>query len=210
MDKTIKVAIIDDDADVLDALQLYLERNRLSVVTFSSATKFVEALECTRDFDCIVCDVRMRGMTGLDLQRTLTKGRSKIPLILISGHGDIEMAVSAIKAGAFDFLEKPLDERRLLTDIEKAVQSRQTEIDADSQKTRLLERFKQLSDRQRDVVRNAVQGLSNKEIAARLGISPRTVEHYREQAMQRMQADNLAELVQMAMYLELFDTMKSI
>ena len=210
MDKTIKVAIIDDDADVLDALQLYLERNRLSVVTFSSATKFVEALECTRDFDCIVCDVRMRGMTGLDLQRTLTKGRSKIPLILISGHGDIEMAVSAIKAGAFDFLEKPLDERRLLTDIEKAVQSRQTEIDADSQKTRLLERFKQLSDRQRDVVRNAVQGLSNKEIAARLGISPRTVEHYREQAMQRMQADNLAELVQMAMYLELFDSMKSV
>ena len=210
MDKTIKVAIIDDDADVLDALQLYLERNRLSVVTFSSATKFVEALECTRDFDCIVCDVRMRGMTGLDLQRTLTKGRSKIPLILISGHGDIEMAVSAIKAGAFDFLEKPLDERRLLTDIEKAVQSRQTEIDADSQKTRLLERFKQLSDRQRDVVLNAVHGLSNKEIAARLGISPRTVEHYREQAMQRMQADNLAELVQMAMYLELFDTMKSI
>src|SRR5258708_2592717 len=120
-DNPIQIALVDDDAAVLDALRLYLERQRVLRSCFTTADSFLKARECAPPFDCVVADVRMPGMSGLDLVRHLDEETVEVPVILISGHGDIDMAVGAMKLGAFDFLEKPFDERRLLKSIHHAV-----------------------------------------------------------------------------------------
>jgi len=145
-------------------------------------------------------------MTGLALQRALAQRACLLPIIIVTGHGDIDMAVSAIKAGAFDFIEKPIDDRRLVTSISEAVRRSRDKIASERELADLERRYAELSERQRQVMDFATQGLSNKEIAARLGISPRTVEHYRESAMERMQAGRLAELVYMAVRLRRYAT----
>ena len=143
----------------------------------------------------------MPQMTGLELQRVLAAKSRSLPLIIITGHGDIAMAVSAVKAGAFDFIEKPIDERRLAASIHDAIESNRGALADERQLADVAKRFADLSERQRQVVDLAVQGLSNKEIGLQLGISPRTVEHYRESAMERMQATRFAELIQMVVRL---------
>jgi two-component system response regulator FixJ len=154
------------------------------------------------EFDCVVTDVRMPGVSGLQLQRALAERAPDLPLIIVTGHGDIDMAVSAIKAGAYDFIEKPIDERRLAANIAEAVQRTRDRSADECRTAELAKRYADLSERQRQVVDLAIQGLSNKEIALRLGISPRTVEHYRESAMERMQAECLADLIHMAVRLK--------
>jgi two-component system response regulator FixJ len=144
----------------------------------------------------------MPEMTGLELQRVLSQGSSPLPLIIITGHGDIDMAVSAIKAGAFDFIEKPIDDRRLAASISEAVRHSRNQLADEREMADLTKRYADLSERQRQVVELAIHGLSNKEIGARLGISPRTVEHYRESAMERMQANRFAQLIQMIVRLK--------
>jgi two-component system response regulator FixJ len=126
-----------------------------------------------------------------------------IPLLLITAHGDIDMAVSAIKAGAFDFIEKPIDGRRLAGNVTKAVNQNREKLADDREMAALRNRYSGLSERQKQVVNFAVQGLSSKQIAARLCLSPRTVEHYRESAMERMHAASLAELVHMGVRLKI-------
>ncbi|MGH6814393.1 MAG: response regulator transcription factor [Hyphomicrobiaceae bacterium] len=200
-DKT-TVALIDDDDAVLDSLQLYLRRRGLTATCFPSAPDFLAALDAGSDFDCVVCDVKMTRMTGLQLQRILTERGGLLPLILITGHGDIDMAVSAIKAGASDFIEKPIDNRRLADGIVEAVGRKRDTLADEREAAALGKRYAELSERQQQVMSLATQGFSNKEIAAQLGISPRTVEHYRESAMERMQAGSLAELVHMAVRLK--------
>lgn len=208
MDDHRKVALIDDDHAILDSLQLTLVRRGFEVACFASAKDFIAGMDAGLRPDCVVTDVRMPGMTGLALQRSLATKRPTLPLILITGHGDIDMAVAAIKAGAFDFIEKPIDDRRLATSINKAIESyRATQADEEDIAA-LSERYKSLSERQQQVVALATEGSSNKEIALQLGISPRTVEHYRESAMDRMQAASLAELVQMAVRLKLLPRVK--
>jgi two-component system response regulator FixJ len=179
MTDSISVALIDDDEAVLDALASFLQRRGLDVATFPGGRPFLDAMDSGSKFDCIVTDVRMPDMSGLELQRLLNARVCSPPLIIITGHGDVDMAVTALKAGAADFIEKPTDDDRLLESVKSAVRIR------------------------REALRLAITGLSNKEIAARLGISPRTVEHYREWAMERMQAGNFAELVQMAAQMKL-------
>lgn len=196
-----KVALIDDDEPILDSLQLYLRRRGFTVSCFESGADFLEALDAGSEFQCVVTDVRMPYMTGLELQRVLAEKLRSMPLILITGHGDITMAVTAVKAGAFDFIEKPIDERRLAASIHDAIESNRDALADDRQIAELVKRFADLSERQRQVVSLAVQGLSNKEIGLQLGISPRTVEHYRESAMERMQATRFAELIQMVVRL---------
>ena len=147
----------------------------------------------------MVADVRMPGMSGLDLTRRFAEEGRDTPVILITGHGDIDMAVAAIKLGAFDFIEKPFDERRLLEAIRKAADARPPAPPESAELADLRARFKALSERQRQVLELAAAGLSNKEIAGRLGISFRTVEIHRSWMMERMGARNLAELVRMDM-----------
>jgi two-component system response regulator FixJ len=189
----LRVALIDDDAAVLDSLSLYLRRENFDVACFDSAESFLVAGESP--FDCIVSDVRMPGLSGLDLVQRLADGRRAAPLILITGHGDVVMAVKAIKLGAFDFLEKPFDEHRLVEAIRLAGTKAAEKTREDAHIIELRARIDSLSERQREVYDLAVRGISNKEIADRLGISIRTVEIHRAWMMARMGARNLAELV---------------
>ena len=198
----IHIAVIDDDEAVLDSLRLYFARQNIETSCFASAKEFLSAIEGGRRFDGIVSDVRMPGMSGLDLVQSLKAGGLAAPVILITGHGDIDMAVAAIKFGAFDFIEKPFDEARLLASIHNALDNkRQPEIDA-PELQKLQTRFNTLSARQRQVMELAVAGLSNKEIGSRLKISPKTVENHRAWVMERIGARNIAELVRIAMKIQ--------
>ncbi len=141
----------------------------------------------------------MPGMSGLDLVHRLKSGGLLTPVVLITGHGDVDMAVAAIKVGAFDFIEKPFDEARLLASIKNAIEkNQQPEIDA-AELEKLRSRFDTLSARQRQVMELAVAGLSNKEIGSQLKISPKTVENHRAWVMERIGARNIADLVRIAM-----------
>jgi two-component system response regulator FixJ len=197
-----QIALVEDDAAVLDSLQLYLARQDLKTSCFGAAEALLAAVDGGVQFNCIVSDVCMPGMSGLDLVHHLNARRVVAPIILITGHGDIDMAVCAIKGGAFNFIEKPFDEARLLASIRNALEvARQKTIDA-AQMEELYSRLKTLSERQRQVMELAVVGLSNKEIGSRLNISPKTVENHRAWVMERTGAKNLAELVRIALQVQ--------
>jgi two-component system response regulator FixJ len=196
------IAVIDDDEAVLDSLRLYFARQDVETSCFASAKDFLAATRSGKRFDCIVSDVRMPGMSGLDLVQHLKGAGLPAPVILITGHGDVDMAVAAIKVGAFDFIEKPFDEARLLASIQNALNKmQQPEIDA-VELEKLQSRFNTLSARQRQVMELAVAGLSNKEIGSQLKISPKTVENHRAWVMERIGARNIAELVRIAMKIQ--------
>lgn len=188
------IAMIDDDAAVLDSLCMALSSQGMTVRPFNSAEAFL-ALEDKSDITCVVSDVRMPGMSGLELQRALAASGSPLPLILMTGHGDIAMAVQALKDGAFDFIEKPFDDTRLAESILKATAAGNKQRSRRAAQAETAARMAELTDRQRQVMELVVQGLSSKEIAQSLGISPRTVENYRAWVMEKMGANNLADLV---------------
>jgi two-component system response regulator FixJ len=202
MMQPIQLALIDDDEAVLDSLRLYFVRQDIKTSCFASADDFLGAIEREERFDCIVSDVRMPGMSGLDLVHHFNREGLTLPIVLITGHGDVDMAVAAIKIGAFDFIEKPFDEARLLASIRHAAEKgRQREQDS-TELDALQSRFETLSTRQRQVMELAVAGLSNKEIGAKLKISPKTVENHRAWVMERIGARNIAELVRAAMKMQ--------
>ncbi len=198
MAKPIQIALIDDDEAVLNSLSLYFRSQQVATAGFATAQDFLAALGQEKQFDCIVSDVRMPGMSGLDLVRELKSRNVGTPIVLITGHGDVDMAVAAIKVGAADFIEKPFDESRLLVSVRHAIAESQQREKADQQND-LPARFESLTARQRQVMELAVAGLSNKEIGAQLKISPKTVENHRAWVMERIGARNIAELVRMAM-----------
>jgi two-component system response regulator FixJ len=204
MSDRLHVALIDDDAAVLDALSYYLARQGIRTSTFRAAKGFLDALDSHEQFDCVVSDVRMPGMSGLDLMKHLNERGYAGPVILITGHGDVDMAVGAIKNGAFDFIEKPFDEARLLASVRQgAERMRQSKTEA-AELDELQSRFESLSARQREVMELAIAGLSSKEIGIRLNISPKTVENHRAWVMERMGARNVAELIRKAMKIRAF------
>jgi FixJ family two-component response regulator len=206
MTEKIHSALIDDDPAVLDSLRLYLQRNGVRVSCFPTAKDFLATEEAGRSFDCVVTDLRMPGLSGIDLVRQMTAPGALIPIILITAHGDIEMAVTAIKLGAFDFIEKPFDEQRLLDSIQHAVCHARDAKEECADLQQMLDRADNLTDRQREVMQLTAAGLSNKEIALRLHISRRTVESHRAWMMERMQARNLADLVRKVVLLNLRKT----
>jgi FixJ family two-component response regulator len=193
-----QIALVEDDAAVLDSLQLYLDCQDLKTSCFAAAEALLAAVDGGVQFNCIVSDVCMPGMSGLDLVHHL-KARSVVaPIILITGHGDIDMAVSAVKSGAFDFIEKPFHEARLLASIRNALEIALEKAIDTARTNELYSRVKALSERQRQVMELVVAGLSNREIGLRLNISSKTVEHHRAWVMERIGAKNLADLVRIA------------
>jgi two-component system response regulator FixJ len=194
------VALIDDDEAVLRSLRLLLEGRGVSVRCYASAESFLQDIDKTA-ISCVVSDVRMPGLSGVELQQELKKRNFALPVILITGHGDIAMAVKTIKEGAFDFIEKPFDDERLVASITTAAEQGLKRQIEQGERADLERRRSELSPRQQEVLDLVVQGLANKEIALRLQISPRTVENYRAWAMEKMGAKNLADLVRKALIL---------
>jgi two-component system response regulator FixJ len=194
------IALIEDDEAILHSLSMLLESRGMTVRSYPSAELFLEQLSIDVP-NCVVSDIRMPGLSGLELQHELKKRDAAVPIILITGHGHIAMAVKAIKDGAFDFIEKPFDEERLLESIDAAIERDERERMEHSQRASLEARAAELSPRQLEVMTLVAEGLSNKEIAIRLDISPRTVENYRAWVMEKMGATNLADLVRKTLLL---------
>lgn len=187
------IALIEDDEAALHSLTLLLQQQGFATRGFVSVEAFLAAPNFAPT--CIVSDVRLPGRTGLDLQRELKRQKRAIPLILITGHGDIAMAVTAIKDGAFDFLEKPYNADQLIASIAEALNAGERMRFREGQKAEILARIAELSPRQREVMYLIADGLSNKQIAFVMGISQRTVENYRAWVMERLDAINVADLV---------------
>jgi two-component system response regulator FixJ len=188
------IALIEDDEAILRSLSMLLESRGVAVRAYGSAESFLADVESAPP-QCVVSDIRMPGMSGLELQRELKARAAAVPVILITGHGDIAMAVQAIKQGAFDFIEKPFDDERLVASIAEALESGERARVEQTERAELEACVAQLSPRQVEVMHLVAEGFSNKEIAHRLNISPRTVENYRAWVMEKMGASNLAKLV---------------
>ena len=192
------VHVIDDDVDVRQSLACLLSAAGLAVRTHDSAVAFLKALPTLQD-GCIVTDIRMPEMDGLELQKRLKEMKIDMPVIVITGHGDVHLAVSAMKSGAVDFIEKPFDDEALLSAIQAALTQHSDDRRRQSLVADVRKRLKALSEREKEVLNGLVAGKPNKIIAYELGISARTVEVYRANVMTKMQADSLSELVRMVL-----------
>ena len=192
------VHVIDDDVDVRQSLAFLLSAAGLAVRTHDSAVAFLKALPTLQD-GCIVTDIRMPEMDGLELQKRLKEMKIDMPVIVITGHGDVHLAVSAMKSGAVDFIEKPFDDEALLSAIQAALTQHSDDRRRQSLIADVRKRLKALSEREKEVLNGLVAGKPNKIIAYELGISARTVEVYRANVMTKMQADSLSELVRMVL-----------
>ncbi len=195
------IFIVDDDAGIRQSLKAFLTIKRFLVRTFESAETFLAALPAQAS-GCLVVDVRLPGMSGLDLQRELKRRQVDLPVVVITGHGDVPMAVTALKAGALDFLEKPFDTDVILAAVQEALRagpSRGGTTVFDRSEIEL--RFEQLTSRECEVMDLVVLGHPNKVIAHRLGIAVRTVEIHRARVMEKTGARNLSQLVRMAIQL---------
>ncbi|MGL3210319.1 response regulator FixJ [Bradyrhizobium sp. BR 1433] len=191
------ILVIDDDPAVRDSLAFLLDVNGFAVMSYEAATDFLDHLAGST-VDCIVSDIRMPGMSGLELVRKLKADAVACPVILMTGHGDVALAVEAMKAGAVDFIEKPFEDEALLRAIGEALQT-QSAPPADGTVKREAEaRLVDLSPRERDVLRGLVAGKINKVIAHDLGISPRTVEVYRANLMAKTNVRSMSELMRIA------------
>jgi FixJ family two-component response regulator len=191
------VFIIDDDASVRDALEDLLRSVGLAVESFASTQEFLQSKRPDAP-GCIVLDVRLPGPSGLEFQRTLMKSKILLPVIFISGHGDISMSVQAIKAGAIDFLTKPLHEQKLLDAIQTGIERDRARRAEETDVAQLKERFVTLTPREQEVLLIVVTGRPNKQIAADLKLSEMTVKIHRSQMMRKMRAKSLVDLVRMA------------
>lgn len=191
------VHIVDDDAAVRDSLTLLLRTVGLSSRSYASGDEFLAAY-APRRVECLVADVRMPGLSGLELQQELAERHLDLPIIFITGHGDIPMAVKTMKSGAIDFIQKPFRDQDLLDRINQALLIAQSSQEARREISTIQERLSTLTPREREVMDKVVKGCANKVIALDLGVSQRTVELHRARVMQKMGARSLAELVRFA------------
>lgn len=195
------VHVIDDDPAVRDSLSFLLETADLRSRTYESAVAFLEALPEVTD-GCVVTDVRMPEMTGIELVKRLKAQGFALPIVMITGHADVPLAVEAMKAGVADFIEKPFDDEALLSAIRTALADGEKDRQGAAEAAEIAARLASLSGREREVLEGLVAGHANKVIAYDLGISPRTIEIYRANVMTKMKAASLSELVRMAMRAE--------
>jgi two-component system response regulator FixJ len=194
---TPNVYIVDDDDAVRDSLGILLEASGYDVRAFASPEDFLR-MAPSLDFGCVLADLRMPGMDGLELQRRLHGLDLKLPVVVVTGHGDVATAVEAMRAGAIDFVEKPFTDAAIIASITMALASRPQASTEDQARQTILERLRILSPREREVLDGMVAGHPNKVIAYNLSLSPRTVEIHRARVMDKMQARSLSELVKLA------------
>jgi two-component system response regulator FixJ len=192
------VFVVDDDPAIRQSLRWLIESVGLNVKVFSTAQEFLEGYDPSTP-GCLVLDIRMPGMSGLDLQNELATREIQVPIIIITGHAEVPVAVRALKAGAMDFIEKPFSDQLLLDRIRRAI-----EVDAQSRRVRseqaeVAARLGQLTPRERQVMDLVIAGKANKVIASELGLSPKTVEVHRAHVMKKMQVASLADLVRLGM-----------
>jgi len=197
MSEKVVVAIIDDDESIRRSLQRMLRTAQLEALTFASAREFLEAAE-NKNVSCIVSDLRMPEVSGLDLQQTLRTRLPHLSMVFITGHGDIPASVTAMKAGAVDFLEKPVKGSALLEAIDRAVKRSRGMREANAELAELTIRYESLTPRERQVFALVAAGLLNKQVAFELGAAERTIKQHRGRVMDKMAAKSLADLVLMA------------
>ncbi|MCE9641514.1 MAG: response regulator [Betaproteobacteria bacterium] len=190
--------MVDDDQAVARSLRWLIESVRLKVETFASAQAFLDGYDAAKP-GCLVLDVRMPGMSGIELQERLTAQRIRVPIIFITGHGDVQMAVRAVQAGAFDFIEKPFNDQDLLDRMQRAISFDSERRERDTQRAQLGALFTSLTPREREVMDLVVEGMSNKAVANTLGLSAKTVEVHRAKVMEKMNARSVSDLVRMSM-----------
>ena len=191
------VYAVDDDVAMRELLAFLLDAAGFTVVAFETASSFLEALPGIES-GCVVTDVRMPGIDGIELLRRVKRAKPALSVIVITAHGEIPLAVQAMKLGAIDFLEKPFEDERLVDAIRAAVANTTDRAKAEAAATQIASRVAALSPREHQVMEGLVAGLSNKTIARDLSISPRTVEVYRDNVMTKLQAASLSELVRLA------------
>ncbi len=192
------VHVIDDDEALRESLIFLLRTAEIEASSYASAAAFLDALPL-KGVTCVITDVRMPGLSGIDLLRRVKELGIEVPVIVITGHGDVPLAVEAMRYGAVDFLEKPFDDEILLRSVRAALRQQAGAAKRQSERAEIEGRLAALSPRERDVLGGLVAGHANKQIAFDLGISPRTVEIYRANLMDKMQAGSLSGLVRMAL-----------
>jgi two-component system, LuxR family, response regulator FixJ len=192
------VHVVDDDDALRDSIAFLLSSADLTARTYASAQAL---LDCVADIEpgCIITDIRMPGMNGLELVEELKRRGVGLPAIVLTGHADVGLAVAAMKAGVADFLEKPINDEALLRSVQQALEIGTERLHTQKQREEVGKRIEQLTPREYEVFEAVVKGLSNKEAALQLGISPRTVEIYRGNVMDKMQARTLSDLVRMSL-----------
>jgi len=196
MSQEVTVFIVDDDEEVREALELLMRSIGLNAETYDSAQSYLDSFDAKKP-GCLVLDVRMKGMSGLALQSHLASFALHPPIIIITGHGDISMAVQAVQAGAVDFLEKPFNEQILLESIYRAIETDSEQRGVASKSAEIQERIKRLTLREKEVMGEVVAGKRNKVIAYDLNISQSTVEAHRAKVMEKMEASSLSDLMHM-------------
>jgi RNA polymerase sigma factor (sigma-70 family) len=196
MTKTPVVMVVDDDSGVRNAMRILLKSVGIDAMVYASAQEFLGAWQPSQA-GCLVLDIRMPGMSGLELQQQLNLRGAVVPVIFMTGHGDIPMAVEAMQHGAFDFLQKPFRDQDLLDRIQRAIARDAERRESLGEHARIEAHLESLTAREREVLDLMVKGKQNKQIAQDLGVSPRTIEIHRSRVMEKMDAHSVAELVRM-------------
>lgn len=192
------IHVVDDDQAVRESIEWLIESVGLNIQTYGSANEFLDNYS-EDSLGCLILDVRMPGISGLDLQHILAERGIDMPIVFVTGHGDVPMAVRALKNGAVDFIEKPFNDQVLLDTIQAAVQKHRSRLKQRAELENLQTRYDNLTSREQEVMDRVVTGMPNRDVAEELGISVKTVEVHRAKVMEKMQARSIAELVKMAM-----------
>ncbi len=201
MNSDATVFIVDDDAEVRDALKLLMASVGLPAETFGSGQEYLEQFDPERP-GCLLLDIRMPGMSGLELQEKLAQRTIHPPIVIITGHGDVPMAVRAVKAGAVDFIEKPFHDQTLLDSVHRAIEQDASRRGEALRLADIQSRIERLTPREKEVLDLVVKGMRNKVIAAELGVSMSTIEAHRAKVMEKMEAASLSDIMRMMLSLE--------